>query len=435
MKFSRHSRMMSASVVALVFAAMLPTFAQETAAPKQGNIVSVSLRDGTTVSGATDLKFLEVETVYGKLKVPIADVIHIRIGTNSMPDLKKRIEALIAQLGDNSFQKREAASNELAKLGALAASQLHEATKSPDPEVVTRAQTLLERLGARGETLREEDVLETKKFPIHGTVKLDGVTVSTERGAVKIEKQDMLSLTMTSGEALASLAHGLVAHWKFDENEGDIAHDSGPHRLHGKLMEYGATDKRWGEGRISNAVFFNGTTNYVHFPGSEEILNPRKRDWTFALWMKSTSVRPRGPTLNFTQCLTGKRERAGDEWSLEIQTRIRENPGTVVFFAGKPNVQPEALGRTNVCDGNWHHVVCIRTGKTLRIFVDGVLDGEITSDQIPEDIASSAPFQLGRFGHHDGWANPRFEGFLDDVRIYNRALTKEEISALAKDAK
>jgi hypothetical protein len=418
-----------------MFSVCLPCFAQDATSQNQASHINLSLRDGTNVSGTTDLKFLDVETAYGKLKVPIADIQYIRIGTNSMPDLKQRIAKLITDLGDNSFLVRENASKELAKLGALAAAEIEAATKHADPEIATRASALMEQLWRSASPLPEDDEIETKKFSIRGTIKPDVFTVTTERGNVKAEKKDLLAISFSSGDALASLSKGLVAHWKFDEQDGDTVRDSGPNRLHGKLMEYAATDKRWVAGRIGGALQFNGTTNYVNFPGSEELLNPRKSDWTIAFWMKSTGITPRGHSLNYTQCITGKRERGGEDWSLEVQTRVRENPGTVVFFAGKSNLQPEALGSVNVCDGNWRHVLCIRAGNTLRVFVDGKLDAEQTSPQIPEDIASSAPFQLGRFGHHDGWANPRYEGLLDDVRIYNRALTREEIKALATQGK
>jgi hypothetical protein len=77
----------------------------------------------------------------------------------------------------------------------------------------------------------------------------------------------------------------------------------------------------------------------------------------------------------------------------------------------------------------WHYVVGVRRGTTLEIWIDGVLKG---TGYIPAYVNSdtTAPFTIGvRSAADYGWA----KGIIDEIRIYNRALSEEEIKFLYEE--
>ena len=84
---------------------------------------------------------------------------------------------------------------------------------------------------------------------------------------------------------------------------------------------------------------------------------------------------------------------------------------------------------TNVLDDNFHLVAGTLDGQDLKIYVDGVLEGSIAFTGTPagntRDVLIGKHFTLGRF----------FGGLVDEVEIYDRALTDTEIQAIFKAGK
>jgi hypothetical protein len=77
-------------------------------------------------------------------------------------------------------------------------------------------------------------------------------------------------------------------------------------------------------------------------------------------------------------------------------------------------------------DKNWHHIVGSYDGVKMRVYIDGV-----KSDSLEADITSISTNSSFIFGHDNSWAsNNYFEGKLDDIGIWNRALTESEVTAL-----
>jgi hypothetical protein len=76
-------------------------------------------------------------------------------------------------------------------------------------------------------------------------------------------------------------------------------------------------------------------------------------------------------------------------------------------------------------DGKWHLATCVRSGPTLKIYVDAVLKGSSTPGS--STFTSNTSFQMGG---QAASVNRRFRGLLDDVRIYNRALSAAEVKQL-----
>jgi hypothetical protein len=80
---------------------------------------------------------------------------------------------------------------------------------------------------------------------------------------------------------------------------------------------------------------------------------------------------------------------------------------------------------THLQPGNWHHIAAVADGLELKLYLDGALDG--TSQQTVGPYDSLYPLSIGGFPLHPGYS---WDGKLDEVAIFNRALSSNEIAAI-----
>jgi hypothetical protein len=85
------------------------------------------------------------------------------------------------------------------------------------------------------------------------------------------------------------------------------------------------------------------------------------------------------------------------------------------------------IGNTKLEDGNWYHVVGVRdtAEDKLYVYVNGLSDTTPVTDTTTTTLATTQDFWIGRMPYY----NYFFDGTIDDVRIYDRALSAEEIQA------
>lgn len=80
-------------------------------------------------------------------------------------------------------------------------------------------------------------------------------------------------------------------------------------------------------------------------------------------------------------------------------------------------------------DGNWHHAAAVRLGTNALLYIDGVLVVQASNQQAYQDIGSSNPLKIGRRFVVSEPAD-YYSGELDELRIYNRALSASEVAQL-----
>jgi hypothetical protein len=230
---------------------------------------------------------------------------------------------------------------------------------------------------------------------------------------------DILSFCgCASQQRPVDLRSGLVAWYTFDEDEGAVARDSaGGHNgvVHGAARV---------EGKIGGALDFDGVNDYVVVADEDGILNITG-DITISAW-----VNFRKGGLNYD----------GSERAIVtkcIKNGVLANP---YDFRGDISIEPLltmvrasnqthecAYSKTHITLGRWHHVaVSVKEGVT-DFYVDGVLTDKWWG--VPplkgRPTGNGYPLLIG--ARDDGLF---FNGMIDDVRIYNRALTAREIKAL-----
>ncbi len=165
--------------------------------------VEVRFTDNSMLKLRLDDDRLELTTSHGKLSVAIPEIHRIDFATRVAPESAKRIQTAIRNLGSSEFRLREAGSAELMTFGSSAYPALLEATKDKDPEVVRRAEDLLERV--RGSVpeeeleIRKHDVVHTEDSKIAGWIQGSALKATTTQfGPVLLKLADLRSLRSLS---------------------------------------------------------------------------------------------------------------------------------------------------------------------------------------------------------------------------------------------
>ncbi len=212
----------------------------------------------------------------------------------------------------------------------------------------------------------------------------------------------------TSTEFYKSINPGLIAHYEFNNGSGKILYDH--HSTNGFNGSFVGSPE-WCDGRWSKGLEFGGSGDYVDISKvAEYIYKNGVKSITLTAWINTTA--------------TGLLEIIGDN-DIHIFAELQlENNGTVHFWMeNSSDADYMVWSNSPLNDGKWHFIVgqYNYTTKVMEIWVDGVLNQRRTYTFEP-----SVPTNYC-IGHGD---NDDFMGSIDEVRIYERTLTPEEISFL-----
>lgn len=221
---------------------------------------------------------------------------------------------------------------------------------------------------------------------------------------------------------------GLLAHWRFDEPPGATNALDSVGNFHGTNSPTGADFVPGG--RVGNALNLDLAANGLVNMGNNLMLG--SSNFTISAWIKT----PPGDSALSPVILSKHLSGSGNGYILSYNHNVAANaPNHAYFYAGTRTVPAGgftivdvAVSTTSVNDGNWHHVVGVyRPSGNTTIYVDGApAEGSIAGSPIG---VNTAPFLIG--GTTTGSTpTANFTGLVDDVQIYNRALTDAEIDIL-----
>lgn len=169
--------------------------------------------------------------------------------------------------------------------------------------------------------------------------------------------------------------------------------------------------------RTNANVFFDGTNDFIDL-GSSALGSPLKSgtgDFTWMGWLQVSSV-------GTTDSLLIESNDGTAERSLAI------GASKISFFVRGSNGQSVTLvGATTLIVGRWYHVAGTRSSGTLVAYLNGVSDGTGTNGALGNTDISGTSVKIG--GRNVG-SSTFLGGFIDDVRIYNRALSASEIQSI-----
>jgi hypothetical protein len=174
------------------------------------------LRDQSRIAGKPKLKSLDVETRYGPLSIPLDQLVRVRFARRLPAELQAKIESLIKELGDEDFDKREAATAGLKEIGAPALDAIRKAAKSDNDEVKNRADGIIGGLAAAAkpppaadddsmpQLSGTEDEITTTRMTVKGHVNIEEIALETQYGDLHVAVSDLGGITFrTSGPSTA----------------------------------------------------------------------------------------------------------------------------------------------------------------------------------------------------------------------------------------
>ena len=215
-----------------------------------------------------------------------------------------------------------------------------------------------------------------------------------------IEIDDLLPI-----KAAKAQVAGLVAAYNFNEGSGTSAADSSGNG-HTSTLTNGPT---WTTGKYGDALSFDGADDYVNVPDAASL---DLTNWTISAWIYPTSL----PFVTWKTILC----KGGDCTNYYLQTYGTELEGGFESPAG--NWRRFRTTGATLQLNTWYHVAFTfdDAANTGKVYISGVERFSKTETAVP--VTTATPLRIGTDNWDENWS-----GLLDDLRIYNRALTQAEI--------
>lgn len=236
--------------------------------------------------------------------------------------------------------------------------------------------------------------------PIVGDLNRDG----------RVDEKD---LKLLAESWLRQVSQDLWAYWKMDDDPNStIALDTTENAYDGKLQG----DPQWTAGKYGAALSFDGKGDYVDVNDITQTI--AGRNFTLAAWVNTTS------TIN-------------RQFFFSFDTSTGDDRLMLGFPPGDPNLHVNDYNTSSdttasFSNGQWYHVACVLddTNGIIKVYVDA---NEVYTDSAPNSIAADDLFTIGQ--EYDPCIAPDpnlipsdfFNGKIDNVTIYDRILTLEEI--------
>jgi len=280
-----------------------------------------------------------------------------------------------------------------------------------------------------GEKLDETSATEATNYSIAGvTINEAAISVDNKNVILTVSgmtENESYALTMNNLKDIAAAENtiaentqqefvytpfldGLISYWKLEEVDDTTAID-----IIGTNNGSIANNPLSVDGILGNALFFDGTDDYVEIPNSTS-LDIGTDGVTVSVWVNlkylpkemPTSI---GPIYDAPQDSYVIYE---DKWNRELRFKVSTENG-----AERPGIPNDDLVK-----GEWLHIVGVYDGAQALIYLNGVkkdshpgLTGTVKADQVA---------RIGQDGSH------YFNGAIDNLQIFNRGLTPEEITSL-----
>ena len=226
------------------------------------------------------------------------------------------------------------------------------------------------------------------------------------------------SLTMNAQVPSYVPTNGLVAYYPFSGNANDVSGNANNGTNNGATL---TTDRF---GNANSAYFFNGSTNYINVPSNNTLNFETNNSFTLSYWINATSL-----NSSKVNVIINKQVGAGtsqDGWNANIEAnlasnfRIQNGPSTV-FCDPSSNA-------SSISSSINYHITQVFQNGTFSVYVNGIQI--ITGNGCPGVIGDNSSNMF--IGKPTWTANNAigFNGVIDDIGIWNRALTQQEVTNL-----
>lgn len=208
-------------------------------------------------------------------------------------------------------------------------------------------------------------------------------------------------------QAAAEPEDALILYMSFDTVDGKTTIDHSKYGNNGEM----AGDPKHVNGKFSKALEFNGTTDWIEIPHDDSLTVDK--DVTVMAWINPARIA--GP--------------GGAQWQGILAKGNAPRSYSFYTETGKGCLHLSVGGAGSACDGKvvaneWQHVAAQVDGNTHRYWINGENVGEYGGKNPPPGKADAATAFIGKT--HEG--SREFLGLIDEVRIWNRALSEEEVN-------
>ncbi len=226
----------------------------------------------------------------------------------------------------------------------------------------------------------------------------------TPYGDGLIDVQDLIVLAEHLFEGA-----GIVAHWALDETDGDIAYDSAGN------IDAAVHNGQWTAGKVGGALRFNGFNTYLDCSDSQRLGTQKM---TLAIWLEPQHMG--GMRYIFSRAKVGS--------NVIDYALMRHLDGEVEFVLGQGDSDPvSVLSNATTSLNEWSHVAVCLNGSEVTIYVNGLPDASaLYTERVSRD--EGYRLMISSLGGDTRFYN----GKIDEVRIYNIALSAKEIEELAQ---
>ena len=213
----------------------------------------------------------------------------------------------------------------------------------------------------------------------------------------------------------AATSDALVKHLKFDGNDT------------GMTLSGGAALATV-DGRTTLAL--DGTGDYLTLPGSSDF-DFGTADFTLGFWMKPTNTTQWAALMSSPNYWTSG---YSGNWGIDIYNYPGIGSKIRLYSYGDGQAPASELAYVSsvVLTTEWQHIVFVRDSGTLKCFINGVESGSTRADNFSTADLSDGVNGL-YLGHTAPGSGTDFDGSIDDVRIYSKALTTSEIASIMID--
>ncbi len=217
--------------------------------------------------------------------------------------------------------------------------------------------------------------------------------------------------TSTPTPTVAPVTSGLVLSHQMSAGTGTTSLDETTNANNGTLTN-GPT---WTTGYLGSGISFDGTNDYISVPHSSTLA--LTGDMTITAWVKPTDRQYDG--------IVGK---TSGNTAAPYDFYLTGTTGIPRFLRGNGSASASVDASAAPATGQWSHVAVVMSGTTVTHYLNGVANGSGTLSTTIGDAGGAL-----RIGSRADDVT-MFKGVMDDVRIYNRALSADEISRIKAPA-
>ena len=218
----------------------------------------------------------------------------------------------------------------------------------------------------------------------------------------------------------ADIVTGLVGHWKLDGNAKDYS---------GKGVDgtiYGATATTDRFGTANGAMGFDGSSNFINLQAPSILKFQKINNFSVAAWFKTSSATEQYIFSFFSHTVNAGCAPASHGYLFGIQS------SGIVFITFDDGSSHSIFSALNYNNNLWHHVVGVWNGTNLNLYVDGAsVATPVAGPTAAITYSSPLHANIGESNCYTGLTpGGQFNGSVDDVRVYKRALTQADVTAL-----